>query len=120
MQRFIIYSRLPTLNEYINKCRYNKFAGNSFKKMYQEYVEWCILSSKIKPKEKVSIVYKFYEENKRRDKDNVSSFAKKVINDALQETGILKNDNWECIELMTERFKVDKENPRIEVELYEC
>lgn len=120
MQKFIIEGRLATLNEYINKCRYNKFAGNTFKKKYQEYIESCILFYQIKPMNKVNIIYKFHEKNKRRDKDNVSSFAKKVINDALQETGILKNDNWECIELMTERFKVDKENPRIEVELYEC
>lgn len=120
MQKFTIDGRLPTLNEYIDRCRTNKYAGAGFKKDHQNYIAWCIKKAGINPVEKVSIKYIFYEKNKRRDKDNVSSFAKKVINDALQETGILKNDNWECIELMTENFKVDKENPRIEVELYEC
>lgn len=120
MQKFTIDGRLPTLNEYINKCRYNKFAGNSFKKKYQEYIESCILFYKIKPMKKVNIIYKFYEKNKRRDKDNVSSFARKVINDALQEVQILSNDNWQCIGILTDEFYIDKENFRIEVELYEC
>lgn len=120
MQKFIIEGRLPTLNEYINKCRYNKFAGNTFKKKYQEYIESCILFYQIKPMNKVNIIYKFYEKNKRRDKDNVSSFARKVINDALQEAQVLSNDNWQCIRTLTDEFFLDKENPRIEVELYEC
>lgn len=120
MQKFIIDGRLPTLNEYINKCRYNKFAGNSFKKEYQRYIESCILVYQIKPMDKANIVYKFYEKNKKRDKDNVSSFARKIINDALQNTDIIQNDNWQCIGSLTDEFYIDKENFRIEVELYEC
>ncbi|WP_290776095.1 RusA family crossover junction endodeoxyribonuclease [Anaerofustis sp.] len=119
MQKFIIEGRLPSLNEYIDKCRFNKYAGGKFKKQHQEYIEWHIKSSGIKPMKCVDITYRFYEKNKRRDKDNVSSFARKIINDALQTAGILENDNWQCVGILKDEFYIDKENPRIEVELYE-
>lgn len=120
MQKLVITGRLPSLNEYIDRCRRNRYAGAKFKRQFQEYVEWQIKIAKIEKVKKVNIIYNFYEKNKRRDKDNISSFARKVINDALQSSGVLENDNWECVGSLTDRFYTDRENPRIEVEIYEC
>ena len=47
--------------------------------------------------------------------DNISGFGRKVIFDALQNMGILKNDGWKQIKSITEYWEVDKKNPRIEV-----
>lgn len=42
-----------------------------------------------------------------------------MFQDALVKTGILKNDTWNYIEGYSIDFFVDKDNPRIEVEIEE-
>lgn len=59
--------------------------------------------------------YTWYEPNKRRDKDNISSFGRKVIQDALVQCGVLEGDGWKHVAGFSDRFEVDKTNPRIEV-----
>lgn len=54
-----------------------------------------------------------------RDKDNISSFGRKVIQDGLVRVGVLKNDGWKHIEGFSDRFRVDEKNPRVEVEIIE-
>ena len=117
-QKFTIHDRLPGMNEYTAQQRNNKYAGNLMKKHAQKAVEWHIRASKVKPiKYPVTIVYTFYEPNRRRDKDNIAGFAHKVIQDALVACGVIKNDGWDYVEGFEDRFEVDKKHPRIEVEL---
>ena len=61
--------------------------------------------------------YTWYEPNRRRDKDNVSSFGRKCIQDALVRAGVLQNDGWGEIDSFSDRFFVDKKKPRVEVEI---
>lgn len=63
--------------------------------------------------------YTRYEPNKRQDKDNISSFGRKVIQDSLVQYGVLKDDGWKHVVGFSDRFEVDKENPRIEVKIIE-
>lgn len=63
----------------------------------------------------VYMEYTWYEPNKRRDKDNISSFGRKVIQDALVNDAVLSDDGWKHVVGFSDRFDVDKENPRIEV-----
>lgn len=67
----------------------------------------------------VRMIYRWYEKDRRRDLDNVSSFGRKVIQDALVDTGVIKNDGWKEITGFSDEFYVDKKNPRIEVEIEE-
>ena len=67
----------------------------------------------------VFIYYRFYEKNKRRDLDNISGFAHKVIQDALVKNGILENDGWANITGFDDNFFIDKEHPRIELTIHE-
>lgn len=67
----------------------------------------------------VFMEYLWVEPDKRRDKDNISSFGRKVIQDALVKTGVLKNDGWKQIAGFSDRFEVDKKNPRIKVKIKE-
>ena len=66
--------------------------------------------------EAVYLRFNWIEPNKRRDKDNIAS-AKKFIIDALVKSGILENDGWKNVIGFSDRFSVDKNNPRIEVEI---
>lgn len=116
-----IPGRLPGLNEYTNACRTNPQKGNKMKKDAQEAVMWQILAQmrRCKFERPVFLLYTFYEKDRRRDKDNVSSFARKVIQDALVQSGKLQDDGWDHVTGSMERFYVDSENPRIVVEFIE-
>ena len=69
----------------------------------------------VRIEKKVRIDYIWYEKNKKRDLDNISSFGRKVIQDALVDNGILPNDGWENVVGFSDSFYVDKDNPRIEI-----
>ena len=67
----------------------------------------------------VYMIYHWYCEDRRKDKDNISSFGRKVIQDALVRAKILKNDGWNDIIGFEDIFYIDKKNPRIVVEIEE-
>ncbi len=118
--RLRIPGRLPGLNEYIAAERRNRYAAAKMKRDAQTYVESCAMAQSLpKLRRPVVMVYHFYEPNKRRDHDNVSGFGHKVIQDALVELGILKDDGWDEIIGYIDSFHLDKKNPRIEVEIRE-
>ena len=67
----------------------------------------------------VFLLFTFYEQDRRRDRDNVASYARKVIQDALVKAGTLEDDGWDYVTGYLDRFEVDKKNPRIVVEFIE-
>ena len=116
-----IQGRLPGLNEYTDACRTNPRAGARMKQQAQETVMWHILSQ-IRGRRferPVFLLFTFYEQDRRRDRDNVSSFARKVIQDALVKCGNLQDDGWDHVTGYLDQFQVDKKNPRIVVEFIE-
>lgn len=117
----VIKGRLPGMNEYTAACRTSPHKGNEMKRQTQETVMWHILSQirGVHFKRPVFLLYTFYEPNRRRDQDNVSSFARKCIQDALVKCGTLKNDGWGYVIGSMESFDVDANNPRIVVEFIE-
>lgn len=115
--KLIIPSRLDCLNDYIAAERTNRHKGAKMKadngNIVSAYIRQQLKGVKIeKP---VEMHYTWYEPNKRRDKDNISSFGRKVIQDALVQCGVLKDDGWKHVAGFSDRFEVDKINPRIEV-----
>lgn len=117
-QTFVIFGKLPSLNEYIRAERSGYHAANRMKHNYQNVIECDIRRFKIKAVNcPIRIIYCFYEENTRRDKDNISSIAHKFIQDALVNSGIIQNDGWKQIDSYLDYFYVDSQNPRIEVTL---
>ena len=67
----------------------------------------------------VTVSFTWVEPDMRRDKDNISS-AKKYVLDALVECGVVPDDNWKCIAgNLPDQYKVNKANPRVIVELEE-
>lgn len=117
--KIIIPGRLPGLNDYIKACRVNKYTGAQMKQNTEEIIQWEIrrqLKNKILGPS--SFIFHWYEPKKNRDKDNIA-FAKKFILDALQATGSLSDDGWEQVIGFSDRFYVDKNNPRVEIEIEE-
>ena len=98
--------KLPSLNEYINACRYNRYAGNSMKQKVQKDISIYLYSL---PKLKhVKIDFEWFEGNKKRDLDNIC-FAKKFILDALVNLGKLEDDNRRNVCAFTDSFYYGKE-----------
>ncbi len=116
-----IKGRLPGLNDYIAKCNSAYAEGNRMKQESVDLVMWHILSQirGVKFTKPVFIMFSYYEPNKRRDHDNVSSYARKAIQDALVKCGTIKDDGWGYVTGHMDFFHVDKENPRIVVEFIE-
>ena len=113
--------KLHSLNEYITACRKNPQEGARIKRIDQTAIEWCIKNQLrgIHFKHPVSMIYRWYEPNKKRDKDNISSYGRKVIQDALVKCHVIKNDGWSGIIGFSDEFYIDKKQPRIEVEIWE-
>lgn len=116
-----INGKLNNLNDYIAVCRTNPYAGAKMKAKNEQVVKYAIYEQLhgVQIAAPVMMDYTWVEPNKRRDLDNISSFGRKVIQDALVECGVLKNDGWKEIRGFSDSFKVDKENPGIEVEIKE-
>ena len=106
MNRIEIPFRLPSLNQYINECRKNRYAGASMKKNVEKDIGWYInlLPNYQKP---IKIHFHWIEENKRRDLDNVC-FAKKFILDSMVKAGKLKDDNRNYVAGFTDTFEYGK------------
>ncbi len=100
--------RLPSLNEYINISRRNKFEASNFKKGIEGDIIWAVRKAKT-PKilNPFKITYTWIEKNKKRDIDNVSS-AKKYILDALQKAKIIENDSPKYYVGHEDKFVYDK------------
>lgn len=115
--KLTISGTLPNLNDYIAAERTNRHKGAKMKadngNIVAVAIRQCLRGVRIeKP---VFMEYRWIEPSRRRDKDNISSFGRKVIQDALVSTGVLKDDGWKHIVGFSDKFEVDKENPRIEV-----
>lgn len=111
---------LPGLNDYISAERIHRQRAAALKRKCELAVRTAIASQIKEPLfEPVVMHYTWVEKDKRRDKDNISSFGRKVIQDALVKAGYLENDGWSNIAGFSDGFEVDKENPRVEIEIIE-
>ena len=119
--KLVISGRLYGLNEYIAACRRNPYTGARMKNESESLVMMEIRSQLRgrRIKKPVIMKYKWFEKDRRRDLDNISSFGRKVIQDALVKTRVLENDGWRHIIGFSDEFYIDKKSPRIEVEITE-
>lgn len=119
--RVIIPGRLPGLNEYIAAERANRYKGAQMKRDAQAVVAVEVQRQLrgVRFSRPVRIAYTWIEKDRRRDLDNVSSFGRKVIQDALVACHVLNDDGWGEIAGFSDAFGVDKKRPRIVVEIEE-
>lgn len=120
MIKLTIRERLPNLNDYTRENRYNRYNGAKMKFSVEQIITGYILEQirLCKARMPVAVVIRWYEPNARRDKDNVM-FAEKFVLDSLVERGIIEGDGWNDILQIFHWCDIDKDNPRVEVEIYE-
>lgn len=119
-QTLIIPGRLPGLNEYIDAERNNKYKAAKMKRDSEDIVMFNARRCRLKAFHGAVVMkYRFYEKDRRRDKDNISSYGRKIIQDALVKSKIIRNDGWNDIAGYSDTFEVDKKNPRIEIDIEE-
>lgn len=119
--KFVIQGRLPSLNDYIKECRGNKYSANLMKKCVEKGIIFAIREAnlqKVTNTRPIRLRIVWYEENKKRDIDNIC-FAVKFIQDALVSAGIIENDNQKWIVGLSHEVLIDRDNPRIEIEILE-
>lgn len=121
MKKLVIPGRLPGLNEYIAAERQHRQKAAKLKREAEDRVLWCARSCLRGWKARGPVVmrYTWYEPDRRRDKDNISGYGRKLIQDALVKGGYLHNDGWADIIGFSDVFAVDKKRPRVEVEIEE-
>lgn len=112
---------LPGLNEYIDCERASKYRAAKMKREVQEYIGWHIRKCLrgVKFSRPVVMYYLWVEKDRRRDKDNIA-FARKFIQDALVQQGVLRDDGWGGVEGFYDDFRVDKNKARVEVRIWEA
>lgn len=79
LYRFEIPGTLPTFNDYMGKCRANKFGANKTKQDTEKLIIGCIPSDAPTFTDPVCVYMTWIRPDARSDKDNVT-FAKKVRN----------------------------------------
>lgn len=111
-----IPGELTDLNAYIKALNGNRFTANTIKRKETERVAMEARIARLPAIQDypVTITYRWYSKNKRKDIDNVA-FSKKFINDGLVTAGVLEDDSRKYISGFTDEFYVDDKNPRVEV-----
>ncbi len=105
VQRLVIKEKFPSLNEVIDIARSDRYRSNDLKSTYTGIVVWECRAQRIKPVKCADFTFIWTEQNKRRNKDNIAS-AKKFILDGLQAAGVIENDGWKQINTLRDEFRV--------------
>ncbi len=112
----IIPGEMPGMNEIIDAAKLHYHKYNDMKRVNTDMVTW--MAKKVPEKKKVFLDITWYCKNRRKDPDNIAA-AVKFIWDGLVQAGVIENDGWNQNAGWSNRFKVDKNNPRIEVKIEE-
>ena len=93
--------------------------SNQVKQHYHKLIYSKVTQSQ-KLKDKYMVSYSLYPSNSKCDLMNVVSVIDKFLNDALQDSGVIVNDNIKYYKHMIATVEeVDRYNPRIEIKITE-
>lgn len=106
--RIKIGMRLPSANDYIDVCRRNPYQAAKFKRDTEEAIALFLIPLP-RIQRPVRIHFRWVEENKKRDLDNVA-FAKKFILDAMVQRGKLQDDNRRFVTAFYDTFEYAAES----------
>jgi len=123
MVKLTIEGYFPSLNDFIDanrKARRNWNGGNAMKQRDQHTLNVEIRSQlrrQLRPP--ITIDYRYFCKDRKRDLDNISGYFHKIFQDALVQSGRLENDSWKFITGFSDTFDLDRSNPRIEITIHE-
>ena len=115
---------LPSLNDYLNAVGTNPKAGGKFKSDYSKpiisAIRRCLRGWKV-THPPIILHYRYFENKKghRRDVSNIHALCAKFLEDCMQQTGTIENDNPDWIIGFTTEFDWIDGEPYIEVEIEE-
>lgn len=116
---FSIKGTLPGLNEVTRANRTHWSVGAKLKLEAEKRIGWYIREAKLEPvKAPVHVEIAWYEPNRRRDVDNITSAVKFVL-DALVREGVLQDDSQRWVRAIAHFICIDHEHPRVVVTLTE-
>ena len=108
---------MPNLNTVIAATKKHWSHYSKEKKKWTQMVRVEALSQRIAPiTQPVWVRSEYYSKNRRADPDGIRIAAKYIL-DGLVEANVLPDDSQKWIIGFVDRFSVDKDDPRIEVEL---
>lgn len=117
MQRLVLLGVFPGLNNIIETAKKHWSGYSAEKKKLTTSVAIMAKVAKLKPVTgKCMVRCLWFEKDKRRDPDNIRVGIKYIL-DGLVEAGILPTDGWKCITGLEDRFHIDNQRPRVEVEI---
>lgn len=125
MHRFVVEGRLVGHNAYIRIAKGK--AGYRFANVKKKEEEAKVIRginsaglAGIENNLKYPLTFKFkwIEPNRKRDLDNITS-SMKFIFDAMTKANVIVDDRWKYVAGFSHEFSVDKDNPRVIVEIYE-
>lgn len=120
-QTFFIEGKLPGYNEYLGAAK-GPFGASEYtklKKSTQAIVWFYARKAKMQPcVGPVHVHLVWHEPDKRRDKDNVISGCKEIL-DSLRVMGVLKNDSWRWVTDITASVEHSPDRPGVLVQLLE-
>lgn len=113
--RFTIPGRFPGLNEYTARNRSTPYAGARMKRACTgAAAEAATGHGRIEGPYSLRVTW--YERDRRRDVDNIE-YGVKFILDGMVHAGTVGGDSQEYVRRIEHEVRVDKTNPRIEVEV---
>lgn len=110
------------LNELLNGRLYNFRTRKYHNPVKQENDKVCVRAIKkympgVKIDKPIRCTYWIYAQDKKHDRGNLCSAVEKSFLDAMQLVKALRNDGWDdCFDSVF-HTSLDRENPRIEVEV---
>lgn len=112
-----IEGRFPGMNEIIDAASTSKYAYARMKEEYTTAIAWY--ASKLPQYGRVDVNITWYEPNSRRDPDNITAAAKFIL-DGLVMGGVVKDDSQKYVRSISHYIQVDKDNPRVEIDVEEA
>jgi Holliday junction resolvase RusA-like endonuclease len=115
-----IPGRLPGTNEIIDAAKKGRGKYQPYSIMKSEWthtIAW--LAKKLPAYNRVDITITWYEPDRRRDPDNITGGTKFIL-DSLVVAGVIKDDSQRYINSIKHLWGVDRENPRVEVQIEEA
>jgi len=112
-----LVGELPTLNQYINAERTNRFMAAKMKKDAEKDLLWQLKAYKFRLEGKYRFHFTWYRKNSRTDPDNICA-ARKFVMDSLVKSGVLLDDKWKHVKGFSDEFEVSNDTG-IKIEIVE-
>lgn len=117
--KIVIQGELIDLNKYINAERTHRLKAARIKKQQTDKCAIAFMPIRTKKiKNPFILNITWVCKNKRIDPDN-RAYGVKYILDGMQQVKLIENDGFNQVKEIHHYFEVDKDNPRIEVEIKE-